>query len=188
MRKIVLQLAIALLALTLGTAYASDNGTLQHWHDYQNITWNYDSWSSDSTWELAVESAFVAWEDAAALVDFTKVTGTSQIDVSKGLAADGDCPENAVACAEWWFYPIVDHDYDANIWFNTDESWGSGICNYVSGPSRYSVALHEIGHAAGNLNHSSDSDAIMYAFYSSGECNLLTAHDVNSMYAQYSSH
>jgi len=190
MRKKAILFVLFLSALISGVASATDNNSAQHWHDYDLITWDYNTWSSDESWEFQVEFAFDTWETFT-VVDFTKVTSSSDIEVSRGPAEDGDCGSQVIACARWYPNPLTAHNFDANIWFNTDNEydWDSGICNPDWDEySRYSVAMHEIGHASGSLIHSSDSDAIMYATFATGDCKNLTTHDEESMDAQYDDH
>ena len=187
MKRKAILLIITLSALLPGAIF-SDNTTSRHWYVYPDIEWSYYIWSSNSNWEFQVEWAFDVWELYTDL-DFTKDSSPSagQIWVSRGLAEDGFCPQEqgVVACARP-FPETGEHIADADIYFETDEDWDSGNCNPDPGEAaRFSLALHEMGHAAGWLDHSDEEDAIMHVPIVTGECHTLGTHDIEAMDDQY---
>ena len=168
-----------------------DTTTPRHWHDNDDISWNYElgDWS-DEDWDDAVRTAADNWSDGANIT-LDKVTGTSDVDVSKGTAADAPGPCNHIdvwSCAQSVAYNgITNHYYDTNMWFNTNRSWGSGVCP-GTGVARLTAALHEFGHAAGWTLHTTISTAVMRGGQPPAICRLLHTHDKDQMDDQYSGH
>lgn len=77
------------------------------------------------------------------------------------------------------WYSTTRDEFDMAI-DNTNFSWVAGCAgNY----SLQTVYLHEMGHALG-LGHSSDTSAVMYAFYGGPRCEL-SSDDVNGVSALY---
>ncbi|CCV01862.1 matrix metalloproteinase-17-like [Invertebrate iridescent virus 22] len=97
----------------------------------------------------------------------------------KGNHGDGynfDGPGQILAHA---FFPGTGRGGDAH--FDLEENWT--LWEEDSGTSLYSVSLHELGHSLG-LSHSSQKDAVMYAWYQSNKFKLQEddKNGINSIY------
>jgi hypothetical protein len=67
-----------------------------------------------------------------------------------------------------WYGTSID---EADMALNTRYTWSTTCANVPGAFDLESVYLHENGHVAG-LDHSSDPNAVMYAFYQTARCQL----------------
>jgi hypothetical protein len=97
-------------------------------------------------------------------------------------------PAVTAACARW-IYDGNDHLMDTDYVFNRDFDFQTDdLACIVAGtvaPDVQSVALHEFGHW-GVLGHTSDTQAVMYEFFSCKRA--LRQHDIDSMRETYRGH
>lgn len=126
----------------------NDSGS--HWST-TNLTYYFQNYTPDlsqSEVRAAIESAFQSWEHVS-LLDFTEQSSSGHIRL-RWTSVDGSSGTLAYA-----YYPT-----NGDVTFDEDETWRTNGSNY----DLETVALHEFGHSIG-LDHSSNSDAVMYAYY-----------------------
>jgi len=201
---------LLLFAATIGTASATDNKTVEHWHS-RPVTYQILEKATGPTVSAdrrtAVENAGSTW------------TANTAIDVARGTDINGSLdpapyidssthivfwdaippewrlsclPGITIACTRWICgTPIPgvcseNHFTDADIVFETrfiqPRTWTTNCNTY----DVETVALHEFGHFGG-LTHTTDSAAVMYPDYR-GCQRALTSHDIASGDAQYAGH
>ncbi len=126
---------------------------------------NFTSRLSAADQKAEIERALAEWARYAAL-SFTETSqpglarcleiGFYSRDHGDGYAFDG--PGTVLAHC---FFPSPPNPESiaGDLHFDADENWNIG-----SDIDLFSVALHELGHGLG-LNHSSDTNAVMYAYY-----------------------
>jgi matrixin/CARDB protein/VCBS repeat protein/dockerin type I repeat protein len=140
----------------------------------------FESYSSDLTQAQqrnAIISALNEWATYANIT-WSEAQGpdeNSSIDFS---FASNDGQGGTLAFA---YYPPPSNPEPraGDICFDDDDTWTVD----GSGTDLFSVALHELGHSLG-LAHSSDSDAVMYAYYS-GQVTGLAQDDISGIQSIY---
>ena len=199
-RKLLAYVAAATASLSLfgGMARATDNDTAWHRH---STDWGYRlNVNLPADWKDAMEEAGIAWSDRTKLdfmrntpdISSTDPSTTSHI-VWRGTIPSGwqdACPPaSTLACTKVKFEgPGSAHLADADTVFDQADSMGASSTNCALGIGTdvQTVMLHEFGHW-GSLDHSTDSEAAMYAFIN--DCQRVPAqHDLDSMAAQYAGH
>lgn len=134
------------------------------------LTYHFLNYTPDMTRSVvrrAAQDAFNQWASVSCL-SFSEVKSGGDISVSweSGDHSDGypfDGPLGVLAHA---FYPE-----DGRVHFDEDELWTDD--NPPSGIDLATVTLHELGHILG-LAHSTDTQAVMYAYYGGRRRNLRT--------------
>ena len=185
--------ASLVLALFMGVianvsfVYADDNTTAGHWHS-EAVQFKLESNLPDS-WKNAIREAAEAWEDRT---DITITENSSSINtIRRGVFPDSwqaTCPPSIMsACTK--AYHSNYHFSSASTIFNQNISMGTSSVNCALdvGTDVQSIAVHEFGHFAGWLAHSSDSGAAMYGNYN-GCQRTPASHDEDSMDSQYEGH
>ena len=151
-----------------------------------NLYATLNSTQSQATWQGAIEQAAAIWETSAnvnlALVpDNGAPMGTSgnqQDDPRFGDIRISMIPQSPGILASADLPPPINGGTDAgDIVFNSNINWSPGMYDLES------VALHELGHALG-LDHSSQSTAVMYAYYT-GTNQTPTPDDISGIQAVY---
>ncbi|MFW9788642.1 MAG: matrixin family metalloprotease [Candidatus Thorarchaeota archaeon] len=140
---------------------------------------NYTPDLAQSVVRRAVLDAFNQWASESC-VSFSEVKSGGDISLSweSGDHGDGsafDGPGGVLAHA---FYP-----QDGRLHFDEDELWTDD--DPPTGFDLVTVALHELGHILG-LSHSTDTQAVMYAYYS-GKRRTLRTDDKNGIQSIYGS-
>ena len=125
----------------------------------------------------AISDALNQWKSASP-IGFNQVSTGGDIRISWQVGDHGDGypfdgPSNVLAHA---FYPT-----HGGLHFDDDETWTDN--NPPSGVDLVTVAIHELGHSLG-LGHSSDTNAVMYAYYTGIRRNL-NADDIAGIQAIY---
>jgi hypothetical protein len=137
----------------------------------------------------AVRRAFRAWADAGVGLQFREVDQTSPADIQVEWRPANDPDHNMkgslIAHSDFppGFSLIVSHP-PLPLHFNEEEDkWIDGAA-----PDQYdvqTVSLHEIGHCLG-LQHSSDSDAVMYPIIPANtERRILQSDDLTQLRSLY---
>ncbi|MDE0470590.1 MAG: matrixin family metalloprotease [Ekhidna sp.] len=143
---------------------------------------------SGSNEQQAVRDAFELWSCVTPL-NFTKVSSASSADIVILWGSDNhgdnfpfDGSGNVLAHA--FFPPPNGGAIAGDIHFDEDEKWTLKTRNTSSQPiDLVTVAAHEIGHSLG-LNHSSDPNALMFAYYS-GSHRFLSKDDIQGIQKIY---
>lgn len=134
--------------------------------------------------ENAIRNAFNTWQSVS-LLSFTQVYSPELADIIVKWATWEHGDNNSfdgpgTVLAHGFFPPPAGGSFAGHLHFDDDENWtvnGSGI-------DLETVALHEIGHVLG-LNHSDDTSAVMYAYYS-GIHRTLELDDITGIIDLYS--
>lgn len=190
-------------AVPVDSAAYTENGTWKQFsdnsagNDHVAFAWstygqgaNYlDLTDAATVWNGVASSAFeflygTTTGECPSLVDecpgsqeFNGVNEAGWVDLG-GRAADG-----SLTLGVTWFNfrtrggPFA-APQEADVALNSSATWGQG------GFDVETVAAHEMGHAAG-LGHSSDSAALMYAWYQGARSPLLGSDDVAGISALY---
>ena len=102
------------------------------------------------------------------------------------------CTKRDLACTAIWSGPPDYHITQAQIVFNEDYNdqfeTSNLFCLTDYGYDVQTVALHEFGHFARYLRHSTHADDAMYGQEYNGCLRTPSDHDIESMNAQYSGH
>lgn len=133
----------------------NDSGS--HWST-TNLTYYFQNYTPDlsqSEAREAIESAFQSWGHVS-LLSFTEQSSSGHIRL-RWSSYDGS--DGTLAYA---YYPS-----NGDVTFDEDETWKTNGSSY----DLETVALHEFGHSIG-LGHSSDSGAVMYAYYGGSKRSL----------------
>ena len=138
----------------------------------------------------AVREAFEIWSCYTPLT-FTEVNSASNADIVIlwGSGSHGDDypfdSQNGVL-AHAFFPPPNGGSLAGDVHFDDSENWTLDMrVNSLQPIDLVTVAAHEIGHSLG-LNHSSDSNALMYAYYT-GSHRFLDIDDISGIQAIYGS-
>lgn len=156
-----------------------------------NLTYYFQNDTNDINSDAernAVQQAFDKWSCHTPLT-FSEVNSASSADIvilwGSGNHGD-DYPfdsENGVL-AHAFFPPPNGGSLAGDVHFDDSENWTLDIRPSSSQPiDLVTVAAHEVGHSLG-LNHSSDSNALMYAYYL-GSHRFLDIDDINGIQAIY---
>ena len=133
-------------------------------------------------YQSVIASAFDAWS-AVADLSFTQVGNQAGDIVLGGEMIDGFSNELGHAGIGVSYssngFETISYIANGTVHFDGDENWS--LTNNT-GTSLYGIALHEIGHALG-LEHSLDSNAVMYNTYSG--INSLQVDDINGIQYLY---
>ena len=184
--SLVLALFMGVIANVL-VVYADDNTTAGHWHS-ESVQFKLES-SLPNSWKNAIREAADAWEDRTDII-ITENSSSSN-SISRGVfptSWHAYCPPDVTAaCTK--AYDSNNHFTSASIIFNQNISMGTSSVNCALdvGTDVQTVAVHEFGHFAGWLGHSSDSGAAMYGDYN-GCQRTPASHDEDSMDSQYEGH
>jgi hypothetical protein len=143
----------------------------------------FDAAISSPALQTLVHQAFAAWERVIN-IDFQEVPDSTSSDIRLGLdAIDGVL--NVVGQTQYTFRRSSTEFQEirnAEIGFDTSESWSASAQGEPGRVNFYATALHEIGHAIG-LDHTDDPNTIMYA-YLSGQTDL-TSWDITGAQLLY---
>ena len=189
LRPFTMALTVCLvLAVSASVVYATDNTTLYHWH-IESPTYRLLTSQLPDSWEGAIREAAETWDERT---DVTLTESSSSGNtIYRGAIPSSwqaQCiPAQTLACTR----PESNsyHIFTSTMVFNEDHSMGTSSfnCALNRGKDFQTIALHEFGHFAGWLDHSSDTDAAMYEDYN-GCQRTQDDHDVDSMNEQYSYH
>ncbi|WP_213520796.1 M10 family metallopeptidase domain-containing protein [Nonlabens sp.] len=202
MKKLLLLLTILLATWSYGQIryddgpiyFGSKNFTIQgnKWNS-NDLTYFIQNGTSDIAGTLentAIVEAFEIWSCYTPLT-FTQVNSASTADIvilwgtnNHGDDFPFDGSNGVLAHA---FYPPPNGGAIAgDIHFDDDETWTDAIqTNSFQPIDLVTVAAHEIGHSLG-LDHSTDTNALMYAFYT-GSHRFLDIDDINGIQTIYGS-
>lgn len=189
LRPFIIVLVVCLvLAVSLSVAYATDNTTSYHWHS-ESPTFRLLADQLPDSWEGAIREAAEAWHERT---DITLTESSSSGNtIYRGTIPSSwqaECPpDETLACTRSELNSS--HIQTSTMVFNEEKSMGTSSfnCALDIGKDVQTIALHEFGHFAGWLEHSSDSDAAMYGYYN-GCQRTPDEHDVDSMNEQYDNH
>ena len=145
-----------------------------------NLSYRYENFSPDlsnSVIKGAITFSLDQWKNVTPL-NFSEVSSAGDIRISwqVGDHGDGYPFDGSSGVLAHAFYP--EH---GGLHFDDAETWSNN--NPPSGIDLISVALHELGHSLG-LGHSSDTNAVMYAYYGGIRRDLRTD-DINGIQAIY---
>ncbi|HVP81489.1 MAG TPA: matrixin family metalloprotease [Nitrososphaeraceae archaeon] len=145
-----------------------------------NLSYRYENFSSDlsnSVIKGAIAFSLDQWKNVTPL-NFSEVSSAGDIRISwqVGDHGDGYPFDGSSGVLAHAFYP-----QDGRLHFDDAETWSDN--NPPSGIDLISVALHELGHSLG-LGHSSDTNAVMYAYYGGIRRDLRTD-DIHGIQAIY---
>jgi Matrixin len=143
----------------------------------------------NTSWNAAVAPALDSWNAVIGNMQFGKVMDSSAA-VSSGDRVNSmafsstnfgsSFGSSTLAVTTYWFSGST--ITEADILFNSNQSWDSYRGSLRSAYDVQRVALHESGHALG-LDHSSLSNAIMYAYINNTY--QLTSDDISGAQALY---
>lgn len=188
LRYLAVIIAPVIALVTIMTVYATDNTGLVHWH------------SESPNYTLLTDQLPDAWENPIrqAADEWTQDTNISIVEANNSpntiwrgsipIEWWGDCPPSVTAACTWTSWSNY-HITRSQTVFNWDFGFGTASwkCWLDIGRDVKTYALHEFGHFAGYLGHSTDSDSAMYVDLTNCQ-RTLDDHDVDSMNHQYSSH
>ena len=154
-----------------------------------NVKYYFENGTPDVSGEEGeVLAAMETWGMYAA-INWSAATSAGQngtIDIKWGSGNHGDGTTNAFdgqgGVLAHCFYPSPPNPETiaGDLHFDEAETWRLG-----SDIDVFAVALHEVGHGLG-LNHSDDTNAVMYAYYG-GPISDLRPDDINGIRALYQS-
>ena len=149
----------------------------------------------DGEWD-EVRRAMAEWSRHAAL----KFTETGQRRLRQSIDIDWMPARHAEAGNSWTgnndpdfspnvlahaFYPDAQEPYAGDVHFNGELfRWHIGGATYESSGNVFDVALHELGHSLG-LAHTSDPNAVMYAYLGGRTFTGLTGDDIAAIQTIY---
>lgn len=153
---------------------------------HTDLTYGFVSETSDIAGEeerQAVRDAMKLWSDATPLTFSEVASANAEIKVSWATGSHGDeSPFDGVnGVLAHAFFPE-----DGDVHFDDAETWTMSTRGSAAQPiDLVTVAAHEIGHSLG-LGHSSDTSALMYAFYG-GSHRYLATDDTEGIQSAYGS-
>lgn len=124
---------------------------------------SFDRPFSEAEYQALVREAFDAWEDVLN-IDFVEVSDASTVELRVGWdAIDGAF--GTVGTAQYSGSRTTDPVFSitqAEIRFDTAETWNLNKTSGGQDTNFYTVALHEIGHVLG-LGHATNRETVMFA-------------------------
>ena len=182
-------MAPVIALVTVMTVYADDNTSAIHWHS-ENSNYALLTDQLPDAWEDPIRQAAAEWRQDTN-ISIVEVGGSNNTIWRGSIPIEwwGSCPPSTTGACTWKNWDNNYHIDRSQTVFNWDFGFGTASwkCFLDIGRDVQTYALHEFGHFAGVLGHSSDSDSAMRANLT--ECQrTLDQHDVDSMNAQYSIH
>lgn len=155
------------------------DGAGQNCHDLRYHFKNGTPDISGNDERIAVIDAINTWQKYVS-VNFTEITTSGQpncIDISWEPISHGDVDFGPTTLAHAFYNPNGDIHFNETKTWKLSQSTGVGI-------DLYSIALHELGHSLG-LDHSSLSQAVMYAYYDGTAYTGLNQDDIDGIRSIY---
>jgi len=158
-----------------------------------NVTYYFQNTSSDinsTDAKNAIKWAFNLWaNELGGALTFTEVTSSASANIiilwGSGDHGDGNPFDGTNGVLAHAFYPCGGGaGYPGDLHFDESETWTISTSSSGLQPiDLYTVAAHEIGHSLG-FAHSSNSSALMYAYYS-GSHRYLSSDDISGIKSIY---